>query len=216
MAGSRAELRKRAPLRCRGCTQVRGHVQRRARRPESSDSLSRSCRTRATAAWSWRRLFISCGRARASAASPLGQAVPRAPTDTASAVASAPRRLHDAPRRARSAEARRKLFVASRSTCFEVTPRGRVGRERNIGGPQAASRKAQRSCSCTPKIDASCVEGARAPPAALRLLAVVAVVAAPAAASSQSCASRSRRRRRRKMPAWRAGSCPARACSCAG
>ena len=64
---------------------------RRARRPEKQRlAVQEVVEQRATAVWSGRRLFIPCGRARASAAVRLGQAMPGAPLDTA-APSRAPR-----------------------------------------------------------------------------------------------------------------------------
>ena len=79
--------------------------------PRSSDSLSRKLENSRAQPYSHsRRLFMPCGRARASAAVCLGQAMPEAPLDTAApsrAPRVAPFRMMCAPRRsaARSAEA---------------------------------------------------------------------------------------------------------------
>ena len=107
---SRAQVRTDSA--CRGCTC--GCAGACAPRAASREAATRCPGSWRTAAHSrdghGRRLFIPCGRARASAALPLGRTMPRAPADTA-APSRAPRvtpfRMMPAPRRlaTRSAEA---------------------------------------------------------------------------------------------------------------
>ena len=102
---------------------VRGHVCAARSVPRSSDSLSRKLENSRAQPYSHgRRLFMPCGRARASAALPLGQAMPGAPLDTAApsrAPLGAPfRKLRAAIRSsARSAKA-----CATRSFRFAAAP----------------------------------------------------------------------------------------------
>ena len=90
---------------------VRGHVCAARGVPRSSDSLSRKLENSRAQPYSHgRRLFMPCGRARASAAVRLGQAMPGAPLDTA------------APSRAPLGAPFRKLRAAIRSSARSAKP----------------------------------------------------------------------------------------------
>ena len=90
---------------------VRGHVCAARGVPRSSDSLSRKLENSRAQPYSHgRRLFMPCGRARASAAVCLGQAMPGAPLDTA------------APSRAPLGAPFRKLRAAIRSSARSAKP----------------------------------------------------------------------------------------------
>ena len=90
---------------------ARGHVCAARGVPRSSDSLSRKLENSRAQPYSHgRRLFMPCGRARASAAVFLGQAMPGAPLDTA------------APSRAPLGAPFRKLRAAIRSSARSAKP----------------------------------------------------------------------------------------------
>ena len=178
MAGSRVRAaRKRAPLQRVEAAPVGARARvRRARHPEKQRLAVQEAveAARAVAAGGGRRLFMSCGRARASAAVPLGQTMPRAPVDTAvpsRAPRIAPFRTRSSPRRSRRSNAHDCARTA-RSRRAPQKPSVEYGTARRTRPARAAAvASSQSPCSCglrrrSPQLDratsaSTCVEGRR-------------------------------------------------------
>ncbi len=131
---------------------VRGRVCAARGVPRSSDSLSRKLENSRAQPYSHgRRLFMPCGRARASAAVPLGQMMPRAPVDTAvpsRAPRIAPFRTRSSPRRSRRSNAHDCARTA-RSRRAPQKPSVEYGTARRTRPARAAAvASSQSPCSC--------------------------------------------------------------------